>query len=171
VKNRQRESRENQGHVASVSAVHATLIETIFSDLKEKGALEELRDSEDLKDVEDSMSQIKLQIDRCAKITQSILRFGRQSDSAPKDIDLSIFIPEVLGMIEKKAAVHGIKLERDILPHTPPIHVDGSQLQQVLINLFNNAMDAIVDRHGSEGGELRMYADRVSHICSGARDG
>jgi two-component system NtrC family sensor kinase len=115
-----------------------------------------LRDSEDLKDVEDSMSQIKLQIDRCAKITQSILRFGRQSDSAPKDIDLSVFVPEVLGMIEKKASVTGIALRRDILPHTPFIHVDASQLQQVLINLLNNAIDAIVDRHGSEGGELAV---------------
>ncbi|PKN29967.1 MAG: two-component sensor histidine kinase [Deltaproteobacteria bacterium HGW-Deltaproteobacteria-21] len=132
-----------------------TLIETIFSDLKQKG---ELKESEDLKDVEDSMSQIKLQIDRCAKITQAILRFGRQSDSAPKDIDLSIFIPEVLGMIEKKAAVTGIALRRDILPHTPLVHVDASQLQQVLINLLNNAIDAIVDRHGSEGGELSVQA-------------
>jgi two-component system NtrC family sensor kinase len=132
-----------------------TLIETIFSDLKEKG---ELKESEDLKDVEDSMSQIKLQIDRCAKITQAILRFGRQSDSEPKDIDLSTFIPEVLRMIEKKAAVSGIKLERDISPHTSLIHADPSQLQQVLINIVNNAMDAILDRHGSEGGELSIHA-------------
>jgi two-component system NtrC family sensor kinase len=132
-----------------------TLIETIFSDLKQKG---ELKESEDLKDVEDSMSQIKLQIDRCAKITQAILRFGRQSDSAPKDIDLSVFIPDVLAMVEKKAAVQGIKLERDILPHTPLIHADPSQLQQVFINLVNNAIDAIADRHGSEGGELSVQA-------------
>ncbi|TFG89530.1 MAG: sensor histidine kinase, partial [Syntrophobacterales bacterium] len=42
------------------------LIDTIFSDLKQKG---ELKESEDLAEVEDSMDQIKLQIDRCAKIT------------------------------------------------------------------------------------------------------
>jgi two-component system NtrC family sensor kinase len=132
-----------------------TLIDTILGDLKERG---ELKESQDMKDIEDSLSQIKLQIDRCAKITQAILRFGRQSESAPRDIDLSIFIPEALGMIEKKAAVHGIKLDKDILPHTPPIHVDPSQLQQVLINLFNNAMDAVVERHGSEGGELGIRA-------------
>jgi len=132
-----------------------TLIETIFSDLKEKG---ELKESEDLKDVEDSMKQIKLQIDRCAKITQAILKFGRQGDSTPKDIDLSVFIPEVLAMIEKKAIVHGIKLKKDVLPHTAAVHADPSQLQQVFVNLLNNAIDAIVDRHGSEGGELTVQA-------------
>jgi two-component system NtrC family sensor kinase len=132
-----------------------TLIDTIFADLKEKG---ELKPSEDMKDLEDSLNQIKIQIDRCAKITQAILRFGRQSESAPRDIDLSEFIPEAVGMIEKKAAVHGIKLGKDILPHTPPVHADASQLQQVLINLFNNAMDAVVERHGPEGGELSIQA-------------
>ncbi|RJR50125.1 MAG: sensor histidine kinase [Desulfobacteraceae bacterium] len=132
-----------------------TLIETIFSDLKEKG---ELKESEDLKDVEDSMRQIKLQIDRCAKITQAILKFGRQGDSTPKDIDLSVFVPEVMAMIEKKAVVHGIRVEKDVLPHTPAVHADPSQLQQVFINLLNNAIDAIVDRHGSEGGELTVQA-------------
>jgi len=132
-----------------------TLIETIFSDMKERG---ELKDSEDLKDLEDSMSQIKLQIDRCAKITQAILKFGRQSEAAPKNIDLAAFIPEVVGMIEKKASVHGIKVVQEIFPDTPPVHGDPSQLQQVFVNLMNNAMDAIVERHGSEGGELTVQA-------------
>jgi two-component system, NtrC family, sensor kinase len=131
------------------------LIDSIYSGLKHQGLLEE---SEDVRDLEDSMNQIKIQIDRCAKITHAILKFGRQGDSAPKDVELSAVIPEVLAMVEKKADSHRIRLGQDILPHTPPVHVDPSQLQQVLINLFNNAMDAIVERHGSEGGELTIQA-------------
>lgn len=130
-----------------------TLIETIFTDMKERG---ELKESEDLKDLQDSMNQIKIQIDRCAKITQAILRFGRQTEAAPKDIDLAVFIPEVVGMIEKKASVHGIRVKQEFFPEAPHVHVDPSQLQQVFINLLNNAMDAVVERHGSEGGEVAL---------------
>jgi two-component system NtrC family sensor kinase len=131
------------------------LIETIISDLKEKG---EVKESEDLTDLEESLDQISLQIERCAQITQAILKFGRKSEPISKDLDLRDFIPEVIGMISKKASVRGIAVEHDILEETPPVHGDPAQLQQVLLNLFNNAIDAIVAQHGSQGGELVIRA-------------
>jgi two-component system NtrC family sensor kinase len=132
-----------------------SLMAAILSDLKSKG---ELREGEDLAEFQDSMDQIELQIDRCAKITQAILKFGRQGESVSRDVDLSIFIPEVTSMIEKKASVHGIALREDIAEEIPPVHGDPGQLQQVLLNLLNNAIDAIIDAHGSEGGELMVQA-------------
>lgn len=132
-----------------------TLIDTILSDLKEKG---ELKESGDLRDLEESIDQINLQIDRCAQITQAILKFGRKSEPLAKDLDLGKFIPEVIGMIAKKASVQGIALEHEIRVDTPSIHGDPTQLQQVLLNLFNNAMDAIVIQHGSQGGKLVVRA-------------
>ena len=133
------------------------LIENILSDLKERG---EIEDSEDLAELEDSVHQIKVQTDRCAEITQAILRFGRQGESVAKDFDLQDFIPEVVAMIEKKASVHGIRIEQKVSPDVSPVHVDPPQLQQVLLNLFNNAIDAIMEKHGVEGGELVIEAVR-----------
>jgi len=132
-----------------------TLIDAILEDLKEKG---EIKESEDLKEIEDSMAQIKLQIDRCAKITHAVLKFGRESEVISADIDLGSFIPEVISMVENKASVEGITVTQEISENIPPIQGDPGQLQQVLINLFNNAIDAIVERHGSEGGELDIKA-------------
>jgi two-component system NtrC family sensor kinase len=132
-----------------------TLMDTILSDLKQRG---ELQESEDLAELEDSMDQIMLQINRCAKITQAILKFGRQGEPVTKDVDLPAFIPEVAAMIEKKASVHGIALKEDIAEGIPPVHGDPGQLQQVLLNLLNNAIDAIIDAHGSTGGELVIEA-------------
>ncbi len=131
------------------------LIEAILSDLKEAGGLKE---SKDLAELEDSLGQIRLQIDRCAKITQSILKFGRQSEPVLEDIDLRDYIPQVTAMISKKASVHGIKLVHDISEDSPLVNADPGQLQQVLMNLLNNAFDAIVSRHGPEGGELIVGA-------------
>jgi two-component system NtrC family sensor kinase len=132
-----------------------SLIEVILSELKEAG---ELKSSESLSELEDSMNQIDLQISRCSGITQSILKFGRQSEPVFQNIDLKNFIPEVTEMVEKKASVNGIELKQEIADDTPPVHGDPGQLQQVLLNLYNNAIDAITARHGSEGGELVVGA-------------
>lgn len=132
-----------------------SLMEMILADMKEAG---QLKESESLAEFEDSMDQIKLQISRCAEITQAILKFGRQDEPKSQDINLINFIPEITGMVAQKATVHGISIEQDIAENTYPIHGDPTQLQQVLVNLFNNAIDAILERHGTSGGKLIIKA-------------
>ncbi len=132
-----------------------SLMEMALSDIKETGQITAL---ESVEEFEDSMNQIKLQISRCAEITQAILKFGRQSKPIPQDIDLRSFIPEVTNMVAQKAIVHGISIEQNIAENTYPIHGDPTQLQQVFLNLFNNAMDAILEHHGISGGKLIIQA-------------
>jgi two-component system, NtrC family, sensor kinase len=131
------------------------LIEMISADLKKKG---DIKESEDLAELEDSLEQIQLQVDRCADITQAILKFGRKGEPIPKDIDLRIFIPEATGMISHKASVHGITIEQDISEEPSSVHGDIRHLQQVLVNLLNNAIDAVIARHGSSGGVIRIQS-------------
>ncbi|MBW1799249.1 MAG: two-component sensor histidine kinase [Deltaproteobacteria bacterium] len=128
-----------------------SLIEAILSDLKGAG---DMKESEDLSELEDSMAQIKLQVDRCAQITQAILKFGRKTEKVIQDVQLRDFIPEVAAMVEKKAVVEGITIHQDVSNGTPPIRADPTQLQQVLLNLFNNGIDAILAKEGNEGGQL-----------------
>jgi two-component system NtrC family sensor kinase len=128
-----------------------TLVEMILTELKEKG---ELKQSEELAELEDSIDQIKLQVDRCAHITQAILQFGRKGEPLAKDIDLQKFIPEVTGMVANKAGVHGIAIEQEISDQVADVHGDLRYLQQVLVNLLNNAIDAVIARHGSSGGAI-----------------
>ena len=79
-------------------------------------------------------------------------------------MDLTATVPEIVHMIRKKAEVHGIRLQRD-LPDTPvTVLADAARLQQVLLNLLNNAMDAVVQRHGTEGGSITV---RVSAETNG----
>jgi two-component system, NtrC family, sensor kinase len=130
------------------------LIEMIVSDLKKKGTLEE----SDLKDLEETLDQFKLQIDRCSRITQTILEFGRKNEPVEEEVDVGEFVSHVTSMIAEKASVQGIRLKKEISEQTPLLRSDPSQLQQVLLNLLNNAIDAITERHGCEGGELSIQA-------------
>ncbi|OQX04039.1 MAG: two-component sensor histidine kinase [Desulfobacteraceae bacterium IS3] len=135
-----------------------SLIEMNLTEMKEKGILPP---SESTDEIADSMNQTKLQIDRCSAITQAILKFGRQSKPVIQDVDLRDFVPEVLNMVAKKASVHGVAVKRNIAENTPMIHGDPGQLQQVLLNLYNNAIDAVVERHGSQGGKLIIKTGRT----------
>ncbi|MFZ5571564.1 MAG: sensor histidine kinase [Thermodesulfobacteriota bacterium] len=133
------------------------LIDMVLDEMRKTG---ELKESDDLATVLDCMNQIQLQINRCAKITQAILKFGRQGEPAPQTIALQEFVPEVTAMIEKQAAVAGIHISQDIHENTPRIYADPAQLQQVLLNLYNNAMDAITEKNPTEGGSLEIHAKR-----------
>lgn len=133
-----------------IKSEHA-LITTLMSELKDAG---ELKASPSLGELEEALGQVNLQIDRCARITQAILKFGRQSEPTVETIDLRDYIPEVIQMVAKRASVHGIALSQHVAGDTAPVEGDPTQLQQVMINLFNNAIDAILGRHGTAGGEL-----------------
>lgn len=137
-----------------MTSEHA-LIEANMAELKEAG---ELKESESLAEIEDSLNQITLQISRCSQITHSVLKFGRKSEPVLKDINLKEFIPEVANMVEKKASVEGIDVNQEIAEDTPLIHGDPSQLQQVFLNLYNNAIDAILLNHSAGGGKLIITA-------------
>ncbi|MFH2064332.1 MAG: ATP-binding protein [Pseudomonadota bacterium] len=131
------------------------LIDMVLTDMIKTDHIPE---SDNLTTLMDSLSQIQLQINRCAKITQAILKFGRQGDPSPQIISLPEFIPEVTGMVEKKAAVEGIRIIRDVHEDSPKIYADPGQLQQVLLNLYNNAIDAMMEKNDPEGGSLRIQA-------------
>ncbi len=133
-----------------------SLIDLTLSELKEKG---QIKESKPILELEECVRQIKLQVNRCAEITQAILKFGRKAEPVLMEIDLKSFIPEVTAMIQQKAKIHGIFLETNISENTPLINGDPVQLQQVFLNLYNNAMDSIIERHGAQGGELIVKSE------------
>ncbi len=98
--------------------------------------------------------QLKIQIDRCAGITREILNFGRQNKPELKQVDLATYLPEVAGLVEKKAKLSGIDLDFRIDRGTPCVFADPGLLQQVMVNLLNNGIHAVEELHGSEGGSI-----------------
>jgi two-component system NtrC family sensor kinase len=109
-----------------------------------------------LAEIRDSLGQISLQIDRCSKITGAILKFGRQEEKEFKTLDVRGFIHEIVQMVAKKAEVHAITIEKDIPEHPLMVNADPGHLQQVFLNLINNAMDSITQAHGAHGGRISI---------------
>jgi two-component system, NtrC family, sensor kinase len=92
--------------------------------------------------MDDSMNQIDVQIQRCKRITHNLLRFSRRTQSVIDTVDINAFISEVIDLMEREARSSGITFFERLSPEVPPILSDLSQLQQVFLNLITNAIDA-----------------------------
>ncbi|HSM89334.1 MAG TPA: ATP-binding protein, partial [Desulfobacterales bacterium] len=101
----------------------------------------------------DSMSQIDIQVQRCKRITQNLLRFSRRTQSLIEKVDLNAFLREVIELMEREARTSGIKFFSELDTSLPPVLSDPSQLQQVFLNLITNAIDA---HDGKPYGSIRI---------------
>jgi len=84
----------------------------------------------------------------CKRIVSDLLRFSRTTETDKKAIDLNDVLEQVLSVVEHTFGLDKITLERRFALELPPIFGDQEKLQQVFLNLLNNAHDAI-DSEGS----------------------
>jgi two-component system NtrC family sensor kinase len=103
--------------------------------------------------MDDSLNQIDVQVQRCKRITQNLLRFSRRTESVIEKVDLNAFIREVVELMDREARSSGIKFFTELDPNLPPLLSDPSQLQQVFLNLITNAIDA---HDGKPYGSIRL---------------
>ena len=103
--------------------------------------------------LDDSLNQIDVQIQRCKRITQNLLRFSRRTESVIEKVDLNAFIREVVELMDREARSSGIQFYTELDPKLPPLLSDPSQLQQVFLNLITNAIDA---HDGKPYGSIRL---------------
>jgi len=86
-------------------------------------------------------------VDRCRKITHRLLGFSKKTDAAYKPMDLNVAVKEALEFADREIVHKSIVLKLDMGDALPEIVADKTQLQQVLLNIINNAIDA-VERKG-----------------------
>lgn len=99
-------------------------------------------DTEFKEQLTNSLSQIDSQVNRCKRITQNLLRFARRTKSVIETVNLNAFLEEVVELMEREAKSGGIKFFTNFQPDLPLLLSDPSQLQQVFLNMINNAIDA-----------------------------
>jgi two-component system, NtrC family, sensor kinase len=105
------------------------------------------------KDLKESLDQVDVQVNRCKRITHNLLRFSRRTRSVIEEVNLNTFLGEMVELMEREARSSGIKFLKDLHPNLKPVLSDPSQLQQVFLNLFTNAIDA---HDGKPYGTIRI---------------
>ena len=107
------------------------------------------------------LDKIAKQTFRASEIVNSLLNFSRTSTTSYGDVNLNRVIQETLSLLDHQLQKSGIQVTTDLDPGLPPVHGNTGQLQQVFLNLFLNARDAM-----SAGGTLEV---RTWPEGSGAR--
>ncbi|HLB25713.1 MAG TPA: ATP-binding protein [Nitrospirota bacterium] len=91
----------------------------------------------------DDLMVINRQAGRIASITRSLLTFARQAPAQLNPVDVNAVVEDTLYLVSKQFIKEGITIERHLSPKRPTATADGNQLQQVLLDLLNNARDAM----------------------------
>jgi len=95
---------------------------------------------------------------RCRKIVTSLLNFARQSQPDKRLNDLNQMINECILLTQKQAAFKDIAIHCDTKPRIPPIWFDKGQIEQAIINLILNAVEAT-----ASGGSITVSTDCCDH--------
>ena len=97
---------------------------------------------------------------RCRDITRKLLRFVRKTDFDLQKHDVHDIIDSVIdGLLGPEIEVSSLSVERNYDRSLPHLTTDTNQLQQVILNIVNNASDAI----GEEPGTITITTSRRSN--------
>lgn len=108
-------------------------------------------DKHDSDTLNHALRQISEQGQRAGEIIRRLREFVRKKEPRRSTIDLNELIQTAVALTHHDADRHGITLELDLEPGSFPVMVDRLQIEQVILNLVRNGIEAITDsgyRHG-----------------------
>jgi C4-dicarboxylate-specific signal transduction histidine kinase len=103
------------------------------------------RDPPDLNAARQAVARIVQDAHRAGDVIRSLRALTVKSGPQFTKLDLNVAIQEVLALTRSDLQRHGVALHMDLSPHLHPVMADRVQVQQVLLNLIANAMDAMAD--------------------------
>jgi len=108
-------------------------------DKLDKARLDDL----DIKSIAGSLAIITEQADRCQKITGSLLDFTRKQEVSSLPVDITNIIRQAVTGARQRIKSNLIKFDFDFENEPSLVNTDPQMVEQVLLNIYNNAVDAI----------------------------
>jgi two-component system, NtrC family, sensor kinase len=105
------------------------------------------------------LDKITRQTFRASEIVNSLLNFSRTSTTEFASVDLNRVIQDTLMLLEHQLKVARVKVVQELQPQLPPIYGNTGKLQQVFLNLFLNAKDAM-----ASGGTLMVTTNNGHNV-------
>ena len=99
------------------------------------------------------LSLVESETSRCSKIVSNLLAFSRKSEMKFAEIDMRDLLKRCVMLSQHKLILQNIEIKTELDPAVPPIWGDFNQIQQCIINLIFNAIDAM-----PEGGILSIIS-------------
>jgi two-component system, NtrC family, sensor kinase len=127
---------------------------------------DEFQESENLKEFSRALAQINAQGRRCKEITHKLLSFARKTDSTVQELQINELIEEVVNLSSQRAKYSNVSVNTDLDQNLPVIPISSTEFQQVLLNLINNAMDAMEKTGGKlDIGTIRQNDSIIINLA------
>lgn len=130
----------------------------------------QLLESEDLGErCRDYVQKVLKQAQRTQRVVQNLLSFSRQRKPEKGQVDLRRVLEDTLALRDYDLKLNNIAVERDLQGNLPTVTADAHQMEQVFLNILNNAVDAILENARSGVLKVRIYADGT-YVCTEFQD-
>ncbi|GAB6037268.1 ATP-binding protein [Fundidesulfovibrio butyratiphilus] len=100
-------------------------------------------------------------VERCRGITHRMLGFARRMDVKIEALSLNEVITDTVAFLGKEAEYRSVTLDLDLASDLSRIESDRGQLQQVILNILNNALAAVPDKGRIAVSSWNENEDRV----------
>ena len=158
------------GKLASVGELAAGIAHEINNPVaimvEEAGWIQDLLDEgldrdDNEREVQRALTQIRSQGTRCREITHKLLSFARKIDPTVERLCVNELIREMAKFCEQRAKYANVQIETSLVDAVPEVEASPSEMQQVLLNLINNAIDAMDPGGGQLDIMSRVEDDHV----------
>jgi two-component system sensor kinase FixL len=129
------------------------------------------RKEPDLQEAQDALKRVIQDGRRASEVIQRIRSLTRKAEQKKTLLNLNAVIEESLVLLQREITGRGIVLQLDLAESLASVEADRIQMQQVLINLLLNAvqaMDAVAP--GERHLLIRSFADEIRNTCVQVRD-
>jgi len=98
-----------------------------------------------------AVERIHFQVKRCTSITHSLLGFARKSESGLQKTNIDALVDEALNLLVSEINLGALEIRRNPATKLPAVVTDPMLVEQILINLLKNAIDAIDEAQPARG--------------------
>lgn len=128
------------------------------------GYSELLREQTDLAEaVQEDLGMIHISAERCKEIVEKLLRFARKETTQFLTMSLNQVLRDTVALRQHEMELRNVEIAVEEKASLPALFGNPGQLQQVFLNLLNNAFDAIQETE--RAGQIRITVDQVEEMA------
>ena len=132
----------------------------------------QLLESEGLNErAQDYVGKLFKQAQRTHRVVQNLLSFARQRTPQRDDVDLRKVLEETLALRDYDLRINDIRVEKETPAEAVPVVADPHQIEQVFLNIINNAVDAILETGRPGKLKIRIFCENGQVCTQFADDG
>ena len=128
------------------------------------------RDQPDIEEAREALTRIISDVNRASEIISRIRVLFKKGSQQREWVDVNEAIGEIISLLRSDAELHAISIHTELAAELPYVMADRVQLQQVLMNLMRNGVDAINETDRAGGITVKSEKNAVDQLLISVSD-